>query len=84
MDSGAKLDADIKESNSKVVYEFKDRQIEGLNLIKQSLGSGEVKAKARNEGDNTIVEIDFPYNTCYQTASEDGGNREVFTIPNAI
>ncbi len=84
MDSGAKLDADIKESNSKVVYEFKDRQIEGLNLIKQSLGSGEVKAKARNEGDNTIVEIDFPYNTHYQTASEDGGNREVFTIPNAI
>ncbi|NLX02292.1 MAG: SH3 domain-containing protein [Syntrophomonadaceae bacterium] len=84
MDSGAKLEADIKETSTRVTYEFKDRQIEGLYLVKQSLGSGEVKAKARNEGDNTIVEIDFPYNTRYQTASEDGGNREVFIIPNAI
>jgi N-acetylmuramoyl-L-alanine amidase len=84
MDSGAKLDADIRESSSKVTYEFKDRQIEGLNLIKQSLGSSEIKAKARNVGDNTIVEIEFPYNTQYQTASEEGGKREVFIIPNSI
>ncbi|MFA7148421.1 MAG: N-acetylmuramoyl-L-alanine amidase [Syntrophomonadaceae bacterium] len=84
MESGAKLDANIRESSSKVTYEFKDCQIEGLNLIKQSLGSGEVKAKARNEGDNTIVEIDFPYNTQYQTASEESGKQEVFIIPNTI
>lgn len=84
MDSGAKLDANIKESNSKVTYEFKGRQIEGLNLIKQSLGNGEIKAKARNVGDNTTVEIEFPYNTRYQTASEEGGKREVFIIPNVI
>ncbi len=84
MDSGAKLNASIREAGSKVTYEFKDCQIEGLNLVKQSIGSSEVKAKARNAGDNTIVEIDFPYNTQYQTASENGGRREVFIIPNAI
>ena len=84
MESGAKLDADIRESNGKVIYEFKDRQIEGLNLVKQSLGKGEIKAKARNVGDNTTVEIEFPYNTQYQTASEEGGQREVFIIPNSI
>ncbi len=84
MESGAKLDANIRESSSKVTYEFKECRIEGLNLIKQSLGSGEVKAKARNEGENTIVEIDFPYNTQYQTASEESGKREVFIIPNSI
>ncbi|MBP8819718.1 MAG: N-acetylmuramoyl-L-alanine amidase [Syntrophomonadaceae bacterium] len=84
MESGAKLDAKIRESSSKVTYEFKECQIEGLNLIKQSLGSGEVKAKARNEGDNTVLEINFPYNTQYHTASEEGGKREVFIIPNAI
>lgn len=84
MESGAKLDADIRESSGKVIYEFKDRQIEGLNLVKQSLGSGEIKAKARNLGDNTTVEIEFPYNTQYQTASEERGQREVFIIPNSI
>jgi N-acetylmuramoyl-L-alanine amidase len=84
MESGAKLDADISESSGKVIYEFKDRQIEGLNLVKQSLGKGEIKAKARNVGDNTTVEIEFPYNTQYQTASEEGGQREVFIIPNSI
>ncbi|MGS0763256.1 N-acetylmuramoyl-L-alanine amidase [Syntrophomonas curvata] len=84
MDSGAKLDADIKEDSGKVTYEFKDRQIEGLNLVKQSLGAGEAKAKARNVGGNTIVEIEFPYSTQYQTASEEGGKREVFIIPNSI
>lgn len=84
MESGAKLDADIRESSGKVIYEFKDRQIEGLNLVKQSLGSGEIKAKARNLGDNAIVEIEFPYNTQYQTVSEEGGKREVFLIPNSI
>ena len=84
MESGAKLDADIRESSGKVIYEFKGRQIEGLNLVKQSLGSGEIKAKARNVGDNTTVEIEFPCNTQYQTASEEGGKREVFIIPNTI
>ena len=84
MESGAKLDADIRESSGKVIYEFKDRQIAGLNLVKQSLGKGEIKAKARNVGDNTTVEIEFPYNTQYQTASEEGGQREVFIIPNSI
>ncbi|MDD4561996.1 MAG: N-acetylmuramoyl-L-alanine amidase [Syntrophomonadaceae bacterium] len=84
MESGAKLDADIRESSSTVTYEFKNRQIEGLNLVKQPLGSGEIKAKARNVGDNTIVEIEFPYNTQYQTASEEGGKREVFIISNSI
>jgi N-acetylmuramoyl-L-alanine amidase len=84
MESGAKLDADIRETSGKVIYEFKDCQIEGLNLVKASLGSGEIKAKARNLGDNTTVEIEFPYNTRYQTASEEGGLREVFIIPNSI
>lgn len=84
MDSGARLDADIRESSGKVIYEFKDCQIEGLNLVKQSLGSGEIKGKARNVGDNATVEIEFPYNVQYQTASEEGGKREVFIIPNAI
>lgn len=84
MDSGAKLDANIKESSGKVTYEIKDCKIEGLNLVKQSLGNGEVKAKARNVGDNTVVEIEFPYSIQYQTASEEGGKREVFIIPNAI
>jgi len=84
MDSGAKLEVDIRESSGKVTYEFKDRQIEGLNLVKQSLDSGEVKAKARNVGDNTVVEIEFPYSIQYQTASEEGGLREVFIIPNAV
>ena len=84
MDSGAKLDTDIKESSGKVTYEFKGRQIEGLNLVKQSLDNGEVKAKARQVGDNTVVEIEFPSGTQYQTASEAGGQREVFSIPNAI
>jgi N-acetylmuramoyl-L-alanine amidase len=84
MESGAKLDADIRESSGKVIYEFKNRQIEGLNLVKASLGSGEIKAKARNLGNNTTVEIEFPYNTQYQTASEKGGLQEVFIIPNSI
>lgn len=84
MDSGELLKADIKESSSKVTFTFADRKIEGLNLIKETLGSGQVKAKARNEGDDTVVEIEFPYGTKYQTASEAGGKREVFIIPNAI
>ena len=84
MESGAKLDADIRESNGTVVYEFKNRQIEGLNLVRQSLGSGEIKAKASNAGDNAIVQIEFPYDIQYRTAGEEGGKREVFIIPNTI
>lgn len=82
--SGAALKADIKESRNQVIYEFEDRQLEGLNLIKVDLGSGELKVKARNEGKNAIVEVTFPYGTEYRTASEEGGKKEVFILPNRI
>ena len=84
MESGARLDVDIKESSNTVIYEFKNRQIEGLNLVKQSLSNGEIKAKARNVGDNTTVEIKFPHNTRYETVSQEGGKREVFIVSNTI
>lgn len=82
--SGAALKAEVKESRDQVIYEIEDRQLEGLNLIKVDLGSGELKVKARNEGKNAIVEITFPYGTEYRTASEGGGKTEVFTLPNRI
>ncbi|MDD4548902.1 MAG: N-acetylmuramoyl-L-alanine amidase [Syntrophomonadaceae bacterium] len=84
MASGKKLKADIKETKTNVTYTFEDRKIDGLNFIKETVAGKDMKVKGRNEGDNAIVEIEFPSGTEYLTSSETGGSKEIFTVPNFI
>lgn len=84
MESGARLKADIKETRSKITYEFEDRNVEGLNFIKESVAGKDLKVRGKNEENNALVEIEIPYGTEYQTASEEGGKIEILTIPNFI
>ncbi len=82
--SGAKIKADIKEKSGEVTYTIEDRKIEGKYLFKEAMGSSELKIKATQDGEDTIVEVTFPSGTEYRTASEDGGKKEILYIPNHI
>jgi hypothetical protein len=67
-----------------VTYEFTGRKVEGLNYFEEPLGSSLLKVRGRNNDGKAVIEIEFPSGTVYKTSSEEGGNREVFTVPNFI
>ena len=84
MKSGSQLKGEIDTDDDKVVYEFVDHHIEGLNYFEELLGKGSVKVRGTSEDDVARVEIEFPDTTVYKTSSEDGGKTEVLTIVNSI
>ncbi|WP_054694983.1 N-acetylmuramoyl-L-alanine amidase [Syntrophomonas palmitatica] len=84
IESGAPLRGDLDEDDDKVTYEFSGRKVEGLNYFEEELGGSLLKVRGRDKDDKAVVEIEFPSGTVYKTSSEEGGNREVLTIPNFI
>jgi N-acetylmuramoyl-L-alanine amidase len=84
IESGAQIDASIKEGGREVVYTIKDREVEGKYLFKEALGSSELTIKGTQDGKDAIVTISFPSGTEYRTASADGGKKELLIIPNFI
>lgn len=84
MKSGSQLKGEIDTDDDKVVYEFADHHIEGLNYFEELLGKGSVKVRATSEDDVARIEMEFPDTTVYKTSSEDGGKTEVLTILNSI
>ncbi|NLW91147.1 MAG: SH3 domain-containing protein [Syntrophomonadaceae bacterium] len=84
MRSGSVLKGEIDSDDDKVVYDFADHHIEGLNYFEELLGKGSVKVRATSKDDVARIEMEFPDTTVSKTSSEDGGKTEVLTILNSI
>lgn len=84
MESGQKLSPDIDKSPGQLRYEFANRKIEGTVSMDKYLLSDKLTVTGSNSGSSAIVVIKFPAGVSYETASENNGRREIFTIPNYI
>lgn len=82
--SGRKLDVEPEKTNVGLTYEFKDMTLEGLNFIKQEIGSKTVKVKGVNRGDDAVVYAEIPSGINYLTTSENSGKTIVIKIPNCV
>lgn len=84
IESGAAIEADIKERSREVIYKIKDRQVEGKYYFEEKLAKEKLTIKGENDGDDVVVTVAFPSGTEYRTASEQGGKKEILRIPNFI
>jgi N-acetylmuramoyl-L-alanine amidase len=81
---GQRLNGESRQENGKLVYEFEDMQLEGLNYFKEDLGSGSAIVRGKNKGNNAVVEIELPASLKYKTATTNNGKTETITVPNYI
>jgi len=84
MGSGAKLEFTVEEKSGRIKYEFAGRQLEGPVSIEEPIGQEKMEITGSNKEDSAVVEIKLPAGIAYRTASEDGGKKEILTIPNSI
>jgi N-acetylmuramoyl-L-alanine amidase len=82
--AGVKLNTQISQATGKVSYEFANRHIDGSSTVKEYMGTQLLTAQASQRNKTVLVEIQIPAGIEYQTSTENGGLREVLTIPNFI
>lgn len=81
---GQRLNGLSRNENGKLIYEFKDMQVEGLNYFKEDLGSGSAIVRGKNNGTDAIVEIELPSSLKYKVTTEDEGKTESILVSNYI
>jgi N-acetylmuramoyl-L-alanine amidase len=81
MESDKTLTSTKTTSGSTISYEFLDCKIEGTISISPIAG---ITAAATTQGNNVTVNIYIPVGLKYQTSTENNGQKQVVTIPNAI
>ncbi|HEX3010801.1 MAG TPA: N-acetylmuramoyl-L-alanine amidase, partial [Syntrophomonadaceae bacterium] len=81
MGSDQTLNAKKTISGNTISYEFTNFKITGSTSISQVAG---ITAAAAAQGSNVIVNVNIPAGLKYQTSTENNGQKEVVTIPNAI
>lgn len=79
-----RLNGMSRNENGKLIYEFKDMQIAGLNYFKEDLGVGSAIVRGKNDGSDAIVEIELPSGLKYNITTENNGQTESIRIPNFI
>ena len=84
MESGSELDSEVEKKYPGLIYTFKDKQIEGLYLLKKDFGNSYVRAEANNRGDDLEIEISLPAGIKYDTEVSKDGKKEIITISNYI
>ena len=84
MESGSKLNSKPVEKSASIKYTFKDKQIEGLYLMKKAFGSSYITAEATNIEDDLLIEISLPSGAEYETELSDNGKKATVTIFNYI
>ncbi|NLB89521.1 MAG: SH3 domain-containing protein, partial [Syntrophomonadaceae bacterium] len=84
MTSGSKLNPEIEKTASGLTYTYKDMQIEGLNLIKQDIGSNQLRMRGINSGNDAIISVEIPAGVEFRTETLDKGKTEAIIIPNFI
>ena len=84
MESGSELDSDVEKGYPTLTYTFKDKQIEGLYLLKKEFSTSFIRAEAKNQGDDLIIEISLPSGVDYETDLSKDGKKETITIFNYI
>ena len=82
--SGGRMEISKEQSGTGIRYEIKNRSVEGNTYVTEALGNRLLKVKAREQGDNVVVEFIIPSSIQFRTASADEGRREIITIPNFI
>lgn len=82
--SKEEMEPNIKQGRGNVQYEFTDRQLQGLNYFEESIGSQLLKAKASSQGQDTLINIDFPSDLEYKLSVEENGKKLVVFIPNTV
>ncbi|MEN6460036.1 MAG: N-acetylmuramoyl-L-alanine amidase [Syntrophomonas sp.] len=81
MESDKTLKSEKTTSGNTISYQFSNFKIEGTTSIKQVAG---ITAAATTQGNNVVVNINIPAGLEYTTSTENNGQREVVSIPNAI
>ncbi len=84
MESGSVIKANLQETSGQIIYEISSKTVINDDGLTESIGSGKLNLTAVNESGHTTVKITLPAGTKYLTASENGGKKEVLTIPNQI
>ena len=79
-----RLNGMSRNENGKLIYEFKDMQITGLNYFKEDLGIGSAIVRGKNDGSDASVEIELPSGLKYNITTENNGKTESIRIPNFI
>ena len=79
-----RLNGMSRNENGKLIYEFKDMQIAGLNYFKEDLGIGSAIVRGKNNGSDASVEIELPSGLKYNITTENNGKTESIRIPNFI
>ncbi len=79
-----RLNGMSRNENGKLIYEFKDMQIAGLNYFKEDLGVGSAIVRGKNDGSDASVEIELPSGLKYNITTENNGKTESIRIPNFI
>ena len=79
-----RLNGMSRNENGKLIYEFKDMQIAGLNYFKEDLGVGSAIVRGKNDGSDASVEIELPSGLKYNITTENNGQTESIRIPNFI
>lgn len=79
-----RLNGMSRNENGKLIYEFKDMQIAGLNYFKEDLGVGSAIVRGKNDGSDASVEIELPSGLKYNITTENNGKTETIRIPNFI
>ncbi|HNX28819.1 MAG TPA: N-acetylmuramoyl-L-alanine amidase [Syntrophomonadaceae bacterium] len=84
MESGSELDSKPVESSTSIRYTFKDKQIEGLYLLKKEFGTSYIRAEATDQEEDLLIEISIPSGAEYETELSDNGKKATVTIFNYI
>ncbi len=84
MESTARLDSDLTQSNGRLTYVFEDCRLVGTASLEKWLGAQKVTVQGSNVDDNVEVVIDLPAGVKYETSTENSGKTEVLFIPNYI
>lgn len=84
MSSGARLAPEIEKTSTAITYTYEGLSLEGLNFIKQKVGSDEVKMRGINENGNAIISVEIPRGLEFSLETLDNGKTEAIIIPNFI
>lgn len=79
-----KLEPEIREENGRVTFLCNNRQVTGINLMEENLGSKTLSVKAANFEKDSLITILLPSEVEYEILTEAGGCRKVLFIPNYI
>ncbi len=84
MTSGGIINPEVEKTSTGFTYTIRNKKIEGLNLIREDIGTNQLKMKGINSGDDAVISIEIPSGIEYHTEFLEKGKVEAIIIPNFI